>query len=156
MRKYALATIMFVSGFVVGVIPIRFIKRKSDDKDLLGKMGEFYRLQNQWLKLKQERKSLVSYFRENNYRTVAIYGMKELGERLYDELRESGIEVKYIVDRNAGEIYSDVDVLLPEEELPQVDVIVVTAIHYYDEIERKLNELVDFPVVSLEDIIYEL
>ena len=40
--------------------------------------------------------------------------------------------------------------------LAPVDVIVVTAISYFDEIEEKLSERVDCPVVSLEDIVYEL
>ena len=48
------------------------------------------------------------------------------------------------------------DILTPEDELEPVDVIVVTAIYYFDEIEDMLFEKVDYPVVSLEDILYEL
>ena len=90
------------------------------------------------------------------FRSVAIYGMKELGERLYDELENSGIEVCYIIDKNADSIYADVDVITPDDDLKPVDVIVVTAIYYFDEIEEMLSEKVDYPVISLEDILYEV
>ena len=82
--------------------------------------------------------------------------MKELGERLYDELRDSEVEVKYIIDKNADAIYADIDVLTPEDELEEVDAIVVTAIHYFDEIEEMLEQKVDCPILSLEDIVYEI
>ena len=48
------------------------------------------------------------------------------------------------------------DVVTPEDFLEEVDVIVVTAIHYFDEIESMLGEKVDYPIISLEDIIYEI
>ena len=111
---------------------------------------------DQWLRIRQEGKTLVDFFEKNDYKTVAIYGMKELGERLYDELENSGITVKYIIDKNADTIYADVDVLTPDDELEPVDVVVVTAIYYFDEIEEMLSERVDYPVVSLEDILYEV
>ena len=111
---------------------------------------------DQWLRIRQEGKTLVEYFEKNDYKTVAIYGMKELGERLYDELENSGIEVRYIIDKNADSIYADVDVITPDDDLEPVDVIVVTAIYYFDEIEEMLSEKVDYPVVSLEDILYEV
>ncbi len=120
------------------------------------KVHELYMAFDQWLRIRQEGKTLVEYFEKNNYKTVAIYGMKELGERLYDELENSGIEVCYIIDKNADSIYADVDVITPDDDLKPVDVIVVTAIYYFDEIEEMLSEKVDYPVISLEDILYEV
>ena len=65
-------------------------------------------------------------------------------------------KVKYIIDKNADCIYSDVDVITPDDDLEQVDVIVVTAIYYFDEIEEMLSQKVDYPIISLEDILYEV
>lgn len=147
-----------VAGVATGVATVKTLKSKGigTNDGVAVKLKEFYDVLVQWVSLKQEGKSLASYFEENNYKTVAIYGMKELGERLYDELRNSDIEVKYIIDKNADAIYSEIDVITPDEKLPKVDVIVVTAIHYYDEIEEMLTEKVNYPVVSLEDIVFEL
>lgn len=127
---------------------------KSDD--WVGKLVEFYNILNNWLMLKQEGKSLVEYFEKNQYKTIAIYGMKELGERLCDELKSSNVKVAYAVDKNADSIYADIDVITPDDDLPKVDVIVVTAVHYFDEIEEMLEEKVDCPIVSIEDIVYEV
>lgn len=130
-------------------------KIKEQDK-ALAKVHELYMLFDQWVQVKQEDKSLVEYFRKNEYRTIAIYGMKELGERLYDELKNSDIKVSYVIDKNADKIYADVNVVTPDEELDPVDVIVVTAVYYFNEIEEVLNKKVNYPIVSLEDVLYEV
>lgn len=109
---------------------------------------------NQWLIDKQEGKSLVKFFEDNEYKSIAIYGMSYLGERLLDELKDSGIEVKYAIDKNADNIYADVEIKRLEDDLPKVDAIIVTAVFFYDEIEEELSELVDYPVISLEDVLY--
>ncbi len=44
----------------------------------------------------------------------------------------------------------------PEDELPDVDAVIVTAITFFDEIEEKLTEKISCPVLSLEDILYEV
>ena len=140
-------------GITAGTMSSKKIKELVDGH---AKVHELYMAFDQWLRIRQEGKTLVEYFEKNDYKTVAIYGMKELGERLYDELENSGIEVRYIIDKNADSIYADVDVITPDDDLEPVDVIVVTAIYYFDEIEEMLSEKVDYPVVSLEDILYEV
>ena len=120
------------------------------------KVHQLYMAFDRWLSIRQEGRTLVEYFEKQNYKTVAIYGMKELGERLYDELEGSGITVRYIIDKNADLLYADVDVVTPDEKLDPVDVIVVTALYYFNEIEEMLSERVDCPIISLEDILYEV
>lgn len=123
--------------------------RKFNDKILM-----YYHMLNKWLELHQKGDTLIPYFLENQYKSVAIYGYKELGERLYDELKHSEIEVKYIIDNEADSIYADVDICTPERALQDVDVVVVTASFYFDEIEKMMKEKLDCPIVSIEDVIY--
>lgn len=130
-------------------------KKRKKSAENGAKLHALYMAYDQWLQLRQEGKTLVEYFKREGYQTIAIYGMKELGKRLYEELNGSGIKVAYCIDKNADSIYADVDVVTPDEELEPVDVIVVTAIYYFDEIEEMLGEKVDYPVISLEDILYE-
>lgn len=145
-----------VAGAVAGGLTVKTstTKKIEGQQETLKKVHELYCAFDQWLHIHQEGKTLVEYFKNNNYKTVAIYGMKELGERLVDELRDSDIKVCYAIDKNANQIYSDIDIVTPDDELEPVDVIVVTAIYYFYEIEEMLNEKVDYPVVSLEDILY--
>ena len=135
----------------IGTKLCRIIRKEEESKN---KMTEFYTLLIQWLTLKQSNNSLENYFKARNFSKVAIYGMKELGQRLYEELRNSDIEVKYIIDKNADELYAEVDIVSPDGELDEVDVIVITAIHYYDEIKEVLASKVNCPIISLEEVIY--
>lgn len=139
-------------GVAAGTTSSKKIKEMAEGH---AKVHELYMAFDQWLRVRQEGRTLVEYFEKQGYKTVAIYGMKELGERLYDELQGSGITVKYVIDKNADSIYADVDVITPDEALEPVDVIVVTAIYYFDEIEEMLCEKVDCPIISLEDVLYE-
>ena len=43
-----------------------------------------------------------------------------------------------------------------DDLLGDVDAIVVTAVTFFDEIEAALSEKIDSPVISLEDILYEV
>lgn len=158
MKKLTIAGLSALLGASVGAAAVESMQRPKTIKraDHIQKMTEFYQVLIEWLRIRQEGKSLESFFTKNGYKTVAIYGMKELGERLYDELKDSEIEVKYIIDKNADEIYAELEVVDPDDYLENVDVVVVTAIHYFDEIEETLSDKVDFPIVSLEDILYEL
>jgi len=158
MKKLTIAGVTTLLGALAGASAMGAAQKPKTIKkaDHIQKMTEFYHLLVEWLRIKQEGKSLPAFFEQNGYKTVAIYGMKELGERLYDELKNSEIEVKYVIDKNVDSIYADADVVTPEETLENVDVIVVTAIHYFDEIEETLSAKVNCPIISIEDVIYEI
>ena len=117
---------------------------------------ELYLMMNQWVKIKQEGKNLSSYFEKNGYKKIAIYGMSYAGETLLNEMRGTNVQVVYGIDKNADMFGADVDVVSVEDALEEVDAIVVTAITYFEEIEVMLSEKIDCPILSLEDILYEM
>lgn len=121
-----------------------------------GKHFALFMLMNQWVRVKQEGKNLSSYFMDNGYKKIAVYGMSYAGETLIEELKGTEIEVAYGIDRNADSLYGDVDIVSMDDSLDEVDVIVVTAITFFSEIEEQLSRKVNCPVVSLEDILYEI
>ena len=98
---------------------------------------------------------IETYLLGKGIKKVAIYGMKELGEILYDELKDSSVEVAYAIDRDAEYIFSDIEVVSPEDDLKEVDAVIVTAIHYYSEIADILEKKMNCPVLCIEDVIYE-
>lgn len=153
MTGIVIAALSGVSAATVAVVLNKKIAEKDENAK---KVHELYMAFDQWMQVRQEGKSLVEYFQQQNYKTVAIYGMKELGERLYDELSGSDVTVSYIIDKNADELYADVDIVTPDEKLKPVDAIVVTAIYYFDEIKEELSQKIDCPIISLEDILYEI
>lgn len=99
---------------------------------------------------------MSEYLTKEGIHSVAIYGMSFVGERLYDELSGSDIEVKYAIDKNADHIYSEMELVKPDDELEPVDAIIVTAVFYFDEIAKLLEEKTDMKVLSLEDILNDM
>lgn len=117
------------------------------------KWKEFYWVFNKWLELKQKGESLEAYFQEREYKTVAVYGMRELGFHMINELENSSVRVLYCIDKNADAIKCKYEIYRPQDELPEVDVIVVTAIHYYEEIKEELSIQCSYPIVSLKEVV---
>lgn len=82
--------------------------------------------------------------------------MSYAGETLVDKLKDTGITIAYGIDKNADSIYADVDVVTMDDSLDKVDAVVVTSITFFDEVEEILSRKVDCPILSLEDILYEV
>jgi hypothetical protein len=114
-----------------------------------------FHILEQWLSIKQKGKSLNKYFEDNLIQTVAIYGLGVLGKRLYDELRDTQLQISYGIDQNAEKIQIyGLEVKTLQVELADVDIIVVTPMAFY-EIEQKLRRKMgsEINIVSIEDVV---
>ncbi len=158
MKKGIISTLSFVCGGAAGISSVwsALSKKTKEAQKYADKHLAIMQVMNQWIINKQEGKSLVTFFEENGYKTIAIYGMSYLGERLEDELRDSGIKIAYAVDKNAENIYADVEVRDPEDAMDEVDAVIVTSVFFFDEIEEQLENVFDCPIISLEDIVQEV
>ena len=146
----AVGILSLISGIAVGY---SIGKTNSSEEEMKNKMLKYYVTLNNWIGKKQKNINLSSYFEKMGYNSVAIYGMKEVGERLYEELKDTKTEVKYAVDQNAESIYADIDVYSPDDDLPEVDVIVVPATYYYNSILNNIKDKISCPIISLDDVI---
>ncbi len=156
MKKGTVAVLSTIIGAVAGAAGSGYLGNKQVNlkSEKVDKFKGYYNMLNQWLILKQEGKSLSEYFKANGYKTIAIYGMGEMGNRLYDELKDSEIDVKYAIDKNAASTYSELEVFELEDVLSEVDAIVVTATFAFDAIEEEICTKVGYPVISLDDVVY--
>ena len=153
--KFSKMVISFLSGSIVAAIGIGKYAQKNigESYKKINKFKNYYNVLIQWLAKKQKNQSIEKYFIDNGYKTIAIYGMGELGNRLYEELKETEIIMKYGIDKNSG--FGEIEILDIDDELPEVDVVVVTAVFDFDKIESNLKDKVNCPVISLEDIVYD-
>lgn len=110
---------------------------------------------NQWLILKQEGKSLASFFVKNNYHNIAIYGMGIYGRHLIRELQPSQIIIKYGIDRKVMPPYRQIPVYNLQNGMELVDVIVNTVMYDHIEVCNQLGKYFQSPIVSLEDVVYD-
>lgn len=122
----------------------------------LRKYKYLFILMNSWFALKQKNVSIARYFKAKKYNHVAIYGMGHMGLRLLDELKSCGITVDYVIDKDKDCLCAGVKLVSPDEKLDETDAVIVTAVDSYYEIERKLSGRVTCPVISLEDVIYDV
>ena len=158
MKKGTIGILSTLAGAAVGVAATSKVvgAKVNDWRKMSDKHLSLFLIMNQWVKVKQEGKNLAEYLEREGYKAIAIYGMSYAGETLVEELRGTNIEVKYGIDKNADSIYADFDIVSVDDELEDVDAVVVTAVTFFDEIAEVLEQKVSCPIISLEDILYEV
>ena len=158
MKKGFVALLSALVGAGIGVAGDSYFKSKiiSKNNERVNKFKSYYNILNQWLVLLHEGKNIEQYFKKNQYHKIAIYGMGEIGNRLYEELKDSSIEVAYAIDKNAGSAYAHLEVYSLEDEFEEVDAIVVTTAFAFEEIKDKLENKINCPIISLEDVVFEV
>ena len=136
----------------------RYWKRKLQISQWhINRFQDHYWLLNHWLELKNEGKSVASYFEDMGYKHIAVYGMAELGNRLMEDLEKSSIQIDYGIDRDISCSIARIDeVYYPDDELPETDAIIVTPYSMFDEIKELLERKVKCPIISLEEVIWSV
>lgn len=145
--------IMFESLLFCMVVIRKSDRKKKELQEQINKLSLYYQIINMWLEMKQKGKSAAVFLQQKGIKKIAIYGMKELGERFYEELKSTDIDVICIIDKDKDQVIGDFTVFSPEEELPEVDAIVVTADYYYWEIKNQLEKKVICPIYSLNGVL---
>ena len=113
-----------------------------------------YEFMNRWLLLKQRGVNLSTFLIRQGIHTIAIYGIHHMGQRLYDELRGSGVVVQYAIDRNTGQAMWDIPLRRPDDRLDEVEAVVVTPVFDFLEIRDSLSAKVNCPIISMEEILF--
>lgn len=154
--KKIIKSVLIIGGVVTaGIYGYRKVEKMILEKEKkVLKFKDYYKMTSKWLEIKNQDKNLSDYFKDNEWKNIAIYGMGELGKRLCEELAESSININYVIDKEAYSKYSDIKTVSMEEELELVDVIVVTPIFDYESIRVSLEEKTNSKIISLEDVIY--
>ena len=122
----------------------------------LEKMSGYNNVFDKWLRMRETGKSLLTFFSENGYQRIAIYGMGDVGHLLFRELETSKIKIKYGIDKNPIGRGFNLPIITPSNDMEKVDAIIVTAVFIFDDIRDMLESMVNYPVVALDDLIYEL
>jgi FlaA1/EpsC-like NDP-sugar epimerase len=165
-KKSALLNAFLTCNIIALYKMLRKVK-KTDMNEIyaLGKMLErsdsYYKLTYEWIHKKNSGKSILDYFVNNNLNKIAIYGNGSLGELFFEEIKHTNIEIVCFVDQASTEIFQT------EQAIPvmniqefsnmqtEVDAIVLTPIHVYDEIIKDFAaRKLDYQIISLEEIIY--
>lgn len=140
------------------VFPIRYrffqLNMNSYVRAERDKYFALFLILEQWLSNKQNHREVEDYLEWKGCRCIAIYGMSVLGNLLYQDLKDSAIQIKYAIDRNSNDMYFDIPVVRPSDSYREVDVIIVTAVADYDKIQRYIKKKSRIPILSIEDVVY--
>lgn len=106
---------------------------------------QYYRVLERWMLLKEEGKSVSSFFYENDLEKVIIYGNGKMAKHLLKELEGSKIEVIDIIDKNTMD---------QGKKIEDVDCIVVTPTYDFQNITSRLSEKTTNKIINLEEIVF--
>lgn len=151
--KFILILLIFTFGFLCGMFNKRNDSEKKQLQIQLEKLSRYYQILVMWLEMKQNGKSVIEYLQRNKIKRIAIYGMNALGERFYEEIKNTEIEVVCIIDKSPDLVVGEFVVISPNQVIPELDAIIVAADYYYQEIEKQLKMRVNYPVYSLSGVL---
>lgn len=119
----------------------------------LDKYRKISYLYNQWLILKEEKRVIADYLRQSSFFRVAIYGITPIAMRLYKELSTNEIEVDYFIDRNAPYLKNEKEIYSLNDELPKVDLVIISLVEYENEIKKDIQRKMQANVMTVMELI---
>lgn len=150
-------TILFIVN--ITLVIIIFIIKYQDERRIdaevfkAQKFFSMFQVTDRWLEAKLEGRSMEKCLLDSGYSTVAIYGLHYIGECLVKELKDTQIKILYGVDQNIGYEKFNLKMYKPDDDLPAVDLIIVTPTIYFYEIKKKMMQKVNCPVISISEIV---
>lgn len=162
-RGILIGTVIVIIGAAAGLVRMLLILKNRArqeieyQKILADENVKLLHVMSEWMKTKTNGRTISDYLIEKGYYNVAIYGMGILGDCLFNELRHGKVVVKYAIDENAEEIYSQVELYKPSDTIPAVDAIIMTDLSKSKNIRKQLKCEKEYPeIVFLEEIIMDM
>ena len=126
----------------------------NDEQEyLLGKFRTNYKILSKWVDLQASGElCFKDKLKQMGVGDVAIYGIADLGRKLFVQLQKENVDVRYAIDQYVGSLMGNIKVFRPGEELPEVGVIIVTA---YDAntIREQLKKYTTNRIVTLNELL---
>lgn len=148
-------------GMALGIIIswLCFIKIYSEKyneiKCLSDKHLEMFLVMDKWFQKERKGITVAAYLRENKFYNISIYGIGYIGVNFYEYLKKEGFEINNLIDQNDGRIIDGIEIRTMDDEYAPTDVIIVTSIYYFDELENMLMQKFNKPILSFADIVYK-
>lgn len=150
--------ISVVVGIITGVLMVmRFCEKvMRNEVERANKNGYIFRKLCKWLQAEQRRQTIDLKLMKRQISEVAIYGKGQMGKCLINELANSNIKIKYLIDKDSNSNEFQYKCYHPEDLLPEVQAIIVTPIYQFAEIAAELKYSGNVQIISLEELIDEL
>lgn len=135
----------------------KYCVKLVESGEISNKHLHMVRLYDNWMMTKQNGASIEKYLMDKGIHTIAIYGMSYMGIRLFHELKNSSVQIKYGIDREKKARIPGIDIYKPDEIKKEgVDAVVVTAVFAFDSVKGSLEKLGFEKIIALDEILYDL
>ncbi|MCH5249286.1 MAG: hypothetical protein J1E98_05120 [Lachnospiraceae bacterium] len=162
-KKFLIIAIFECIVIIMLIILYRWSKKKYtreiEEKDATTKKDSLIKESlTQWVRIEHERKNIAALLNQMGYRKVAIYGYGFLGKALERVLQgDDTATLSCVIDKNAHFREHGEKILQLKDELPELDVIIVTSLFYYEEINEELKNLgIQADIISLDALLFQL
>lgn len=112
-------------------------------------------LLDRWLSLKENGINPATFLEKQGYRSVAIYGLGVFGRQLVTEIEKTDVTIAYIVDKNS-DIETKYEIKSVDTTLEEVDAIVISVHSDFNNMYKDLRKKVTCPILSIEELLYEI
>lgn len=119
-------------------------------------IDNYKRIINLWEQTTNKGHSLSRYLLKYNYRKIALYGMGDLGCKVFKELADTEVEIVYVVDKSPQFINEVFRVLSPEDIMPAVDLLLITVANEEEGIVKRYRNKYSFPVMGVSELLDEI
>jgi hypothetical protein len=140
-----LIVLLGVNIVLIYTVKVLFITVK-DTEDWRIRFKTYYEVTNKWIKNKNFRISLGKTLLLKNIKSIAIYGTGELAQRLYEEIKDSDINIVCFIESSVQKENAQLDGtkiinLKDIKEQGDIDLIIITPIYAFSAIEKSLKLL---------------
>ena len=140
---------------------IRKTRRFSGDKieisyEMYEQEKKYKLMLDLWMTLRERKISVENFLSKMGMKRIAVYGGGIFGRHLCHELRDSGIEVACIMDKNQDVAIEGLETIEPGKPIGLADAIIVTPFMQYTQIKDQLKRCYPCEIISIEAVLFNM
>ncbi|SFT57638.1 Glycosyltransferase WbsX [Selenomonas sp. GACV-9] len=120
---------------------------------LIAKYRGFWKVLDTWMTSMENGESPVDILKKMGYKKIAIYGYGMLGKHLVFQMKEKGMRVDYVIERQKGKETNGIPLFVLDDDLPFVDVIIVSVLYDYANIKNCIKKKLNVEIMSIEELL---
>lgn len=122
------------------------------------RFSQYFQVTRRLLYCKNRGLSFADYLYKKNIRSIAVYGYKNLGQVLLDELKETKIEIIYFIDSKISAIEENIPVVkdVDQCDCSKVDGVIVAELFDFYSLYRQWIDIKKYPIYSLEVLVHDM
>lgn len=126
-----------------------------DKEKQLSKFKKFFQIMDAWMTLKENDQDIDKILYHAGYKKIAIYGMGRICMHMIKALRDSAVEIVYVIDKNSCELFGNIKVYDLTCDLEGIDVVIYTNPDEEKEVLNELKKKFQGRIISLADVVFD-